>query len=371
MDKFICDCGNRLYFENMACLACGRDVGWCPHCDTMTAHQRTDDHTRSACTRCGETIISCANRRHHHVCNRALPDDDTVLDAENALCDCCRYNDTIPDLTIDGNLERWRDLEQAKRRLIYGLDHLGLPHGASADGLDPGLSFDFKGDAVPENGIWRNVGAKDDQVFTGHANGKVTINIREADPAERERLRVHLGESHRTLIGHFRHEIGHYYYDLLVADNAERYARFVSLFGDPNNPDYQTALETHYRDGPPADWLAQGYVSAYATMHPWEDWAESFSLYLDMVDVLETAEASNLVRLPDQTLDSLAEAYVRLGLVVNELNRSIGLADFLAAPVAGPVVEKLRMIHDVVADASSADTAAEHSQMRVPAVSSA
>ncbi len=353
MQKFICDCGNRLYFENMACLACGRDVGWCPHCATLTAHEATDDHLRAVCARCDETLLPCANRRHHHVCNRALPDDDRILDAENALCDCCRYNDTIPDLTIPGNLERWRDLEQAKRRLIFGLDRLGLPHGASADGMDPGLSFDFKGDAVPENGIWRNVGAKDEQVFTGHASGKITINIREADPAERERLRIRLGESHRTLIGHFRHEIGHYYWDLLVADTPDRYARFVSVFGDPRQPDYAAALERHYADGPPDDWRARGFVSAYATMHPWEDWAETFALYLAMIDVLETAEASDLVRLEDRSLESLVEAYIRLGLVVNELNRSIGLADFLPDIINAPVVDKLRTVHDVVVECAN------------------
>lgn len=348
MQKFSCDCGNRLYFENMACLACGRDVGWCPHCRTLTAHEATDDHTRAVCARCSATLVTCANRRHHHVCNRALPDDETVIDAENALCDHCSYNDTIPDLSIEGNLERWRDLEQAKRRLIYGLDRLGLPHGSAADGIDPGLSFDFMADAIPEGGIWRNVGSKDDQVFTGHANGKITINIREADPAERERLRIHLGESHRTLIGHFRHEIGHYYWELLVDGVPSRYDRFVELFGDPSDPDYQTALDRHYQDGPPADWRALGFVSAYASMHPWEDWAETFALYLDMIDVLETAEASNLVRITDRSLDDLVEAYIRLGLVVNELNRSIGLSDFLPDIINAPVIEKLRLIHDVV-----------------------
>ena len=351
MRKFFCDCGNRLYFENTQCLACGREVSWCPVCRTLTALNTAGSALR--CGSCETELSKCANWINYDVCNRSVVASPGSLPAEPQRCDCCRYNDTIPDLTLPGNLEHWRSLEQAKRRLIYGLDKLGLPHGAKADGFDPGLSFDFKGDSIAAGGLWRSVGTEE-RVFTGHDGGKITINIREADTVEREKLRVDLGEGHRTLIGHFRHEIGHYYWDLLVNGNAETMARFRELFGDHENPSYGEALERHYAEGPPADWKSS-YISAYATMHPWEDWAETFAFYLDIVDVIETAAASGLIFEPDQkSLAELVKIYTHLGMVLNELNRAMGLIDFLPEVVVPDVVAKLGFVHDIIAGASQA-----------------
>ena len=352
MQKFICDCGNGLFFENTHCLACGREVSWCPCCATMTALEFTDPGMR--CVRCSTELWKCANRVDHDICNRSLvapsPNEMGVNAGAPLLCDCCRYNETIPDLSVEGNLRHWLELEQAKRRLFHGLDGLGLPHGAKADGFDPGLSFDFKGDSISGGGLWRSVGT-DEQVFTGHADGKVTVNIREANSVEREKLRVDLGESHRTLIGHFRHEIGHYYWDLLIAKNDALLEGFRGLFGDPENPTYSAALERHYSEGPPANWK-DSYISAYATMHPWEDWAETFAFYLNIVDVMETAAASGLVLAsPPGNLAWLIDTYSRLGLLVNELNRAIGLMDFQPQVIVPPVIAKLQFVHDVVAGA--------------------
>ncbi|MDW3208068.1 MAG: putative zinc-binding metallopeptidase [Alphaproteobacteria bacterium] len=350
MQRFSCDCGNRLFFENTECLACEREVGWCPYCQTMTAMEEFADGMQ--CVRCERPVAKCSNRVEFDVCNRNLPVDPETGMTSGGLCDCCRYNDTIPDLSVPGNHEHWLLLEQAKRRLIHGLDGLGLPHGARADGFSPGLSFDFKGDSIAPKSLWRTVG-KNERVFTGHADGKITINIREADAVEREKMRVDLGEAHRTVIGHFRHEIGHYYWDLLIEGDPPALAAFKDLFGDPENPTYGEALERHYAEGPPADWQ-DSFISAYATMHPWEDWAETFAFYLDVVDVMETASASGLMTLdvPDN-VDDLLDAYARLGILLNELNRGMGLIDFVPELVVPDVVEKVRFVRDTITKAAA------------------
>ncbi|MDX1400752.1 MAG: putative zinc-binding metallopeptidase [Kiloniellales bacterium] len=353
MQRFVCDCGNRLFFENSQCLSCEREVSWCPSCQTLTALTSTEQGLR--CARCDVELWKCANRTEYDVCNRSIIASSGAASDSSLLCDCCRYNETIPDLTLAGNLDHWHALEQAKRRLIHGLDNLGLPHGASSDGFDPGLSFDFKGDSVAPQGLWRTVGPQE-RVFTGHDGGKITINVLEADTVEREKLRVDFGEAHRTLIGHFRHEIGHYYWDLLVSGNAKIEARFISLFGDHRNPTYGEALERYYAEGPAPDWETS-YISAYATMHPWEDWAETFAFYLDIVDVIETASASSLLAIQVRgDLESLVETYTRLGILLNELNRAMGLIDFLPEVVAVDVLGKLQLVHDVIAGAAETET---------------
>lgn len=349
MQRFTCDCGNRLFFDNTHCLACEREVSWCPVCATITALEF--ENPGMHCARCNTELWKCANWIDYYACNRSVkaPVGDALVGA--LICDCCRYNDTIPDLSVDGNLQRWRDLEMAKRRLINGLDNIGLPHGSRADGFEPGLSFDFKGDTIG-NGLWRNVGGGE-KVYTGHAGGKITINIQEADTAEREKLRVDLGEGHRTLIGHFRHEIGHYYWDLLIGGNTTHEPEFRALFGDHENPDYGTALETYYANGPLADWKGK-YISAYATMHPWEDWAETFAFYLDIIDVTETVGASGLAKFdPNQDILQLIHVYGQLGVLLNELNRNMGLIDFMPELVAPDVITKLQFVDKVIKGASS------------------
>lgn len=254
----------------------------------------------------------------------------------DTLCDCCRYNDVIPDLDIEGNRERWAALEGAKRRLFHTLDLLKLPHGIEGENIRVPLSFSFMADALPDQGLWRST-AKQEKVYTGHANGHITINVKEADDVERERLRVDMNESHRTLIGHFRHEVGHYYWDLLVKDQDE--AASCRVFGDHNNPTYSDALEQYYQQGAPADWPTH-FISAYASMHPWEDFAETFAFYLDMVAVLDTALHMGLSRAEyDGSLDSMLQAFHQVGMAVNELNRDMGLLD-LAPGVIAPAVRK-------------------------------
>lgn len=343
MRTFSCVCGQTLFFENVACEACGREVGWCPSCRAIAALEPLGDGTyRCANGACGASLVKCTNYAIENVCNRCLP----VADAVNGgLCDACRFNRTIPDLSIAGNRERWAELEAAKRRLLYTLDLLALPYGSVADGLSPPLAFDFKADVIPQEGFWRWMG-QGERVYTGHADGKITINIREADSVEREKLRVDLGEAHRTLIGHFRHEIGHYYWDLLVRGKHED--DFKALFGDHENPPYQEAMARHYRDGPPPDWKDH-FVSAYATMHPWEDWAETFALYLDITGVVDTAVNMGLTSAVDfAELNAMVGRYRQLGLVLNELNREMGLIDVVPEVLHAAVVEKLGFVHTLV-----------------------
>ena len=193
-----------------------------------------------------------------------------------------------------------------------------------------------------------------ERVYTGHADGKITINIREADPAERESIRVDLNEAHRTLIGHFRHEIGHYYWDLLV--KGKREADSVRVFGNHENPTYAESLDRHYREGAPPDWR-QNYISAYATMHPWEDFAETFAAYLELTSVLHTASSVGLAHAPDvrtADLNAMVDAKLNLSVALNEMNRTMGLLDFYPKLLVPPVVEKMRFIQDLIRGSSVA-----------------
>ncbi len=183
-----------------------------------------------------------------------------------------------------------------------------------------------------------------------------------------------MSELYRTLLGHFRHEVGHYYWDRLIA-NTPWLARCRALFGD-ERADYQAALNRHYEQGAPPDWQ-QHFISEYATMHPWEDWAETWAHYLHMVDLLETAASYNTrVEVPggdeDEVddpfevdkpeFDHLVEQWVPVTLLVNSLNRSLGQEDAYPFALTAASLEKLRFVHDVIR---------EHVGIRNPAPSRA
>ena len=182
---------------------------------------------------------------------------------------------------------------------------------------------------------------------------------------------MQLGEAYRTLLGHFRHEVGHYYWQRLVGDGAWL-GPFRERFGD-ETADYAEAVKRHYEAGPPADWRDR-HVSAYASMHPWEDWAESFAHYLHMVDTLDTARAYGLVLRPEagssraaarsgkltarrldlQEFDDLLAGWVPLTLALNSLNRSMGLADLYPFVLSKTATDKMRFVHDLVLEAGEA-----------------
>ncbi len=362
MRTWTCFCGNRLFLDNIACLRCGRVVGWAqplariaPIDAPATANPALTLDGRFAFNSplpeaAGQRFAQCQNWIDHNVCNRivAVRGDGSA----DRLCNACRFNRTVPDLDIPGNRTKWAALEAAKRRLIYGLDLLRLPYGDATDGISPPLSFDFKGDTIPADRGWHALGDVE-QVYTGHDQGNITINIKEADDWEREKTRLNMGEKHRTLIGHFRHEVGHYYWDVLIKHHPQRLADFKDAFGDPQHPTYQEALDRHYQAGPPDNWR-EHFVSAYATMHPWEDWAETWAQYHDMVNVLDTARNAGFT--PDLEIpgpfDDMLPRFGELAVMLNELNRTQGLIDLVPEILTAPVVDKMRYVHHIIRDVS-------------------
>jgi hypothetical protein len=236
--------------------------------------------------------------------------------------------------------------------MVYTLLALGLPVVSKDIDAEQGLAFEFKSDLHTP---------KDEPVLTGHDEGLITLNVAEADDAEREKRRVQMHEPYRTLLGHFRHEIGHYYWDRLIRDTP-RLERYRELFGD-ESVDYAESLQRHYDQGPSADWNLS-YVSTYATSHPWEDWAETWAHYLHMIDSLDTAAACGvklspahkeepvIKRLPadpaHERFDALVKNWFALTYALNNLNRSMGLQDAYPFVLPDPALEKLRFVHEVV-----------------------
>ncbi|MEX0643186.1 MAG: putative zinc-binding metallopeptidase [Pirellulales bacterium] len=364
MQTFRCVCGNQVYFDNSCCLACQRELGWCEACSRMTALMPNGQADRTVMVDfccghadCARSLRKCHNYAVENVCNRCYslePDGATnnsapkdVRGAAPQLCLACQMTKTIPDLTVLGNREKWARLEAAKRRLLYTLDRLGLPY---AD-VEPNLTFDFKADVERPSNEWRNAGTAE-IVYTGHAAGNITINIREADDAVRESLRCQFHEAQRTLIGHFHHEMGHYYWERLVQNRRED--EFRKLFGDHNSSTYAESMSAYYQYGPRPGWF-QSHISAYAAAHPWEDFAETFALYLDMAAVLDTATQLFMSIDADfrgPSVAPLVERYQEVGVLVNEFNRTVGLFDLVPEVVVRPVVAKLDFIHALVIDAA-------------------
>ncbi len=277
---------------------------------------------------------------------------------DNPFCLACRLNHTIPDLTVGRNRERWFRMEQAKRRALYTLLHLKLPLAGAPGENRPALQFRFLADTPGSP-----------PVLTGHHHGLLSVNITEADDAEREKQRVNLHEPYRTLLGHFRHELGHFYWELLIAGTG-RLEKFRQLFGD-ESCDYNRALKAYYEQGPPADWQVR-HLSAYASAHPWEDWAETWAHYQHIVDTIEMAASFGISLAPrqpaaqamvadarklsdtDPGFDRMFQNWLPLTYALNSLNRGMGLPDLYPFVLAAPAKEKLRFIHEVVRDAGNA-----------------
>lgn len=286
MKLFQCQCcGQVLHFENTTCLRCGRTLGYLPERDEMIAVEADGPVWREAQDTAAPERWRFCHNWELSACNWMVPVPADGSDAPE-FCPACAHNRTVPDLSLPENHARWQKIEVAKRRLIYQLRHLGLPCPLPGSGHTEPLVFDFLADDP----------GSEQRVLTGHAEGVVTISLTEADDAEREKMREDMGEAYRTLLGHFRHEVGHYYWDILVRDGGHTDA-FRALFGD-ESVDYGQSLQRHYENGPPEGWEGS-YVSSYATMHPWEDWAETWAHYLHMTDTLETAGAFGMTIDPD------------------------------------------------------------------------
>ncbi len=357
-----CQCGRPVFFRNSLCLACHSLLGYEPmlgevrsllpgsHEGTWLLHGDAPG---------GPAFRRCANLDTPAGCNWLVP-----VEHPSAHCLSCRLNRTIPNLTEPENGPYWRAIENAKRRLVAQLLSIGLPVQSKV-GEDPerGVMFDFLR-APPEG----------PRVLTSHGNGLITLNVEEANDAIRERTRQELHEPYRTLLGHFRHEIGHYYWDRLVA-GTPWHDKFRELFGDERD-DYAAALQRNYQSGPAPDWRDR-HISAYASVHPWEDWAESFAHYLHLVDSLDTAlgfgmcgddieaevEPFTLEDLYDphdadaKRVLSLVNSWMELVTALNELARSMGQQDFYPFVMSRPVLRKLHFIQLVVKSERGAETA--------------
>lgn len=297
----------------------------------------------------------CYNHEHHNVCNWMVPVEDT-----QALCESCRLTDAIPNLSNKRNLPLWFRMEQAKRHLLYTLKKLNLPIMGKSQS-SAGLAFRFLED-IKEDEFGQELTVKS-RVITGHSEGVITLNLEEAEDASRIAIRQQLNENYRTLVGHFRHESGHYYWDLLI-NSKQLLEDFRRLFGDERQ-DYTQALQHYYANGPQPDWYTH-CISAYASMHPWEDWAETWAHYLHIVDTLETANEYNVsVRgdsltnplTDDSPVDSdhaersfrvlLADWY-NLTTTLNALNRSMGMDDAYPFVIPENAMDKLHFIHNLV-----------------------
>ncbi len=276
----------------------------------------------------------CANSVAHGNCNWLV----LVYDTDD-YCLSCRLNRTIPNLDHPENPRRWRTLESAKRRLVYSLLALGLPVQSKVRGWPLGLAFDFVEDQRS------NPDVADAFVLTHHADGVITLNIHEADDVVRVGVRESMNERYRTVLGHFRHESGHYYFQQLVAF-APVVEDFRALFGDERN-DYAAALERAYNEGPPPDW-GDRYISAYAASHPSEDWAETWAHYLHITDCLETAVAFGLHEPVAGDFAAALTAWSAFSISLNEINRSLGLADAYPFHINEVTADKLQLVHDII-----------------------
>jgi hypothetical protein len=356
---FVCRCGRQIFFRDSECAGCKVPLGYLPGDARLVPLDPGPQPGTWLVPGAGAPQKTCANRDLPAACNWMLSADDP-----NPLCIACRLNRTIPNLDDADNAYSWGRIELAKRRLVSELLGLGLPVKSKVgEDQKHGLMFDFL--RSPPEGP---------RVLTGHASGLITLNVEEADDAKREKMRLEMRESYRTLLGHFRHEVGHYYWDRLILDSPWL-QHFRGLFGD-ERADYAAALRANYANGPPADW-ADRHISSYASTHPWEDWAETWAHYLHVVDSLGTAlgfgldaadiegiiqpfERDALYAPDDAGADdflSLLNSWIEMTMVLNELARSMGQPDFYPFVMSKPVVAKLQFVHLVVRDAAAATAA--------------
>ena len=357
---FRCRCGSHVFFRNSLCLHCHTPLGYLPERAQVVPLDPGSAPGRWRVPDDAREYERCANLDTPAGCNWLLHADDP-----QHFCVACRLNRTIPNLDLEENRRYWAAIEMAKRQLVSQLLSLGLPMKSMVD-EDPerGVMFDFL--RSPPGGPF---------VMTGHSNGLITLNVEEADDAKRERIRLAMREPYRTLLGHFRHEIGHYYWNRLVFES-HWLEPFRGLFGD-ERANYAAALQANYENGSPADWATR-FISSYASTHPWEDWAETWAHYLHVVDSLGTAlsfglDADNLeahdvpftradLYAPDDPdadrFLNLLNGWIEMTMVLNELARSMGLPDFYPFVMSRPVVSKLQFVNLVVRDAREAQAAA-------------
>jgi hypothetical protein len=336
-------CGERVFFEHDQCPNCSSGLIFDP------ANQRFGML---------DGAIPCANR--------TLIGCNWSSDRSEPYCLSCRLTRTIPNLGPPQNVPLWRRVEQAKRRLVYDLIRLELP---LANGEGQQVAVDILSEE-----------ASTSPVMTGHLDGLITLSLSEADDVERETRRHAFREPYRTLLGHFRHEVGHFYWDVLVNDTALQNP-FRLIFGDERQ-DYGVAMQRyHAREDRSYD--RHVFISEYATSHPWEDWAETFAHFLHIVSTLDTASSLplSLDERAQRTLvdpylekdfEALLSSWAPVAYTMNELNRSMGLGDAYPFELSQAVRGKLHFVHMVILgfhrERTAAGTAgAEPGKVAVPA----
>jgi hypothetical protein len=303
-------CGHALHFENTACVSCGTVLGF---------------------AREERAIVPLADG--HPCANRDLAGCPWLAPAPGALCSSCVLTRTRPADDDAVGLVQFVAAERAKRHLLVELDTLGFPVVGKDVDPEDGLAFDLLSSVA-------------DDVTIGHADGVITIDLAESDPSHREAVRARLAEPYRTMLGHFRHEFGHYAEWQLVRGE-DLMTRCRALFGD-ESADYGEALDRHYENGPPAGWEDR-FVSSYATMHPFEDFAETWAHYLHICDAVETAREYGLTAVGGVTAfssfrDLVAGVWVPLSIALNQMNRSLGQPDLYPFALSGSVLDKLDFV---------------------------
>jgi hypothetical protein len=341
MRDFHCpNCGQRLAFENSACLSCGSALGFSLADMAVLVIANGDDSEHAGAVDASDYKL-CDNL-HLAECNWLVP-----VDQPGGLCTSCALTIERPNDADTAGLAEFAEAEAAKRRLIAELYELKLPIVGRDRDPEQGLAF-------------RLLSSAHEDVMTGHEDGVITLDLAEGDDVHREQLRVEMDEPYRTLLGHFRHEIGHYYFYRLISQSSNYLARFKELFGDPD-ADYQEALDRHYRDGAPKGWQER-FVSSYATMHASEDWAETFAHYLHIRDALDTSAWCGLApasvtfdrpALGPSAFQKVIERWLPLSWSLNMVNRSMGHDDLYPFVLPVAVLDKMQFIHTVIDDVNS------------------
>ena len=336
-------CDHALYFENYTCENCGHSSGFRDR-DRMMLTFNSVVNAPLVSDREQIEYKYCKNKEYD-VCNWLIEKDNP-----QEYCNACQLNRTIPNLSDVENFEKWQNLEIAKHRLVYQLQKIGLSLPSKMSD-ENGLCFDFVAKQNNPN------------LMTGHANGVITILLREADSVLREQMRKQFLEPYRTLIGHLRHEVGHYFWNRLVKTNPEVLTEFRAVFGD-EQLNYGDALKSYYKTGAPANWQ-DSFISKYATTHPWEDWAETWAHYLHIMDMVETAyffgvnvnpRKEGKVLKTDVSFDpytvtdfnTIINICVPLSFAVNSINRAMGVPDVYPFVITARVVDKLKFIHQLL-----------------------
>lgn len=321
MKRFSCPtCAGAVFFDSSGCVTCGADIGYSLPDDELLLVTGT----RPRCS------------------NAALAGCTWLTTTPSQLCESCELTRTRPaDQDAEG-LDLFPVAEQSKRHLMRDLTRLGLTPKSKAND-ESGLGFDLLS-SVAEN------------VTIGHADGIITIDLAEGDHSHRERMRQQLDEPYRTMLGHLRHESGHYFEWLLV-ENTDRIHEARRLFGD-ERASYQDAIDRHYAEGAPEGW-AEDHISQYATMHPYEDFAETWAHYLHIQDTLETAAAFDLTPPPDHSQsfrDRILQVWLPFATAMNVVNRSLGQRDLYPFVLPNPVIDKLAFIDSCCGRSRVADT---------------